>query len=99
MDKTVTIESNCEIKINTGNWETVNVSKKIVVEITYSTPEELLEKSGRIDRALTRMVKEQADSLLKEIGRSRYTKVGGRELRVGTWEDFEATQTPDPDAA
>jgi len=83
------IETSCAIKINTGNFETVDVSKRLVVEVEYGTPKELAEKSAKVDALVVKMTQHEAELGLQRMGRKRYAKVGGKEFECGTWEDFE----------
>ena len=75
------VDSSVSIKINVGNFETIDVSKSAKIEIEFSTPDELVQKSAKFDAHLIKMVKALAEETLKETGRSRRTK----ENEVETW--------------
>ena len=61
-DKRVaTIETSCSIRINTGNFEYLDVVKKIVLDVQFDTPEDLQRKSANHDRKLVEMLKSQVE--------------------------------------
>ncbi len=87
--RTAQIETSCAIKINTGNFETFDVSKRLVVEIEYESPKELAEKSEKVDALVIKMTQHEADLGLERMGRKRYAKVNGKDIVCGTWADLE----------
>ena len=88
--RTAQIETSCSIKINTGNFETLDVSKKMVVDIEFGSPEEFINKSKKVDAILINLVQKEAEVALERMGRSRCAKAKGQEFKVGLWEDFES---------
>jgi hypothetical protein len=71
MSKKLVLESTANVKINTGSYETIDVSKSIRVEVEYETMEELEKKSKSVDSVLAKLVKAEAETILKETGRTR----------------------------
>jgi len=84
--RTAKISSYSTIKINTGNYEILEVSKSIETEVTYEKPEELSAKSVALDKMLAAMLREEAEYMMKNLGRKRIVKAGGREVEAGLWD-------------
>jgi hypothetical protein len=87
MDTTFTV------KINTGNFETIDASKTIRKKITYETEEELAKKSAAIDAVLIKFVKAEAETALRETGRRRVIKPNPQEKEGSIWNGPPATST------
>lgn len=84
----VTLQSTASLKINTGNYETVDVSKTMSVEIEFEKPDELVEKSKNHDAVLIQMLKAEAESALEQIGRRRVMKIAGQDTPVELWKSY-----------
>jgi hypothetical protein len=84
--RTAKISTLVSIKINTGNYETLEVSKSIETEVTFDKPEELTEKSKGLDRTAASMLKDEAEYICTQLGRRRVVKVGSKETPVGLFE-------------
>lgn len=81
----ITIETTAHIKVNTGNFETIDVSKTLRAEVEYANAEELLKKSQSMDAICTKMAKIEAELVLKETGRQRVIKPNAQEKEADIW--------------
>ena len=93
MPKKLTMDTSFSIKLNTGNYETIDVSKTIHKDIEYETEEELAKKSAAIDAVLIKFVKTEAETALRETGRRRITKPNSQEKENDIWNGPPATST------
>jgi len=80
------IESGCSVTINTGNSESIYVTKKMTVDVEFKQPQELMIKSKQIDAVLASMVQREAETMMNKMGRKRCAG----ESQVGLWEDLES---------
>lgn len=90
MPKKVTLETYVAIKVNTGNFETIDVTKTIRTDVEFEEMKELEKKSVALDAVVIKLAKEEAEAALRETGRSRYVKTGNTESKVDTWCDPKA---------
>jgi len=84
--RTAKIVAAVSMKINTGNYETIEVTKSIETEVTFEKPEELVEKSKGMDKTVTALLKEEAEYVMTQLGRKRMVKVNGKDVPVGTFD-------------
>lgn len=84
--RTAKIVAAVSMKINTGNYETIEVTKSIETEVTFEKPEELTEKSKGMDKTVTLLLKEEAEYAMTQLGRKRMVKVNGKDVPVGTFD-------------
>jgi hypothetical protein len=89
------IGTSMTLKVNTGNFETVEVSKHVYVEVDFEKPEDNIAKSRSMDRVVVRLLREEADCIMKELNRSRMAKVGGYEYKVGLDADWRPEKAKD----
>jgi len=78
----VKIGSTCSVKINTGNYETVDISKTVEVEFDVSSSKDVPAKSARISDTVTRMLKTEVEATLKSMGRQRYDSKTGKQIEL-----------------
>jgi len=88
MARKVTVETSVYLKVNTGNYETLDFSKTVKSEIEYETPEELIEKSKKLDNMAAVLLKNEADALMETLGRKRIMKINGADTPVKLWESY-----------
>lgn len=74
MARTATIDSTIAIKINIGNFESLDISKTIKLDIEFDSPETLAKKQAGLDKMLIDAVKSQVETVLSATGRKRMTK-------------------------
>lgn len=56
------IGTRASIKVNLGNYESLEVSKHLEVDIEFADVEELASKSASLDRTITQLLQEQLRS-------------------------------------
>ena len=78
----VKIGSTCSVKINTGNYETVDVSKTIEVEFEVGSSKDVPVKSAKVAETVTRMLKTEVEATLKSMGRQRYDSKTGKQIEL-----------------
>lgn len=83
--KKARIETHLGLKINVGNYETVDVAKTIAADVEFETPEELQEKSAKMDKLVSLLVKQEAEILLQETNKKRF--MGG--VEIGLWDEIK----------
>ena len=93
MPNKLIMDSTFSVKINTGNFETVDASKTIRKELEYETSEELAKKSATIDAVLIKFVKAEAEMALRETGRKRISKPNTQEKEADIWNSPSNTPT------
>ena len=93
MPKELEMDTTFSVKINTGNFETVDCSKTIRKKITFETEEELAKKSAAIDAVLIKFVKTEAEMALRETGRRRIIKPNPQEKEGDIWNGPPAAST------
>jgi hypothetical protein len=86
--RTAKISTTVSMKVNTGNYETVEVAKSIETDVTFEKVEELAEKSKNLDKTAFLMLKEETEYMLTQLGRKRHIKVNGKELPIGLFDSF-----------
>lgn len=64
------VGTRASMKINAGNYESIEVSKMLEVEIEYETPEELKKKSKALDKCVTSLLQAERDEVLAATGKS-----------------------------
>lgn len=84
----VTVEKTAFLKINTGNFESVDVSMAVKEEIEFETSEDLIEKTKKLDNMLIALLKKEAEASLTQMGRSRIMKINGVETPVELWKSY-----------
>ena len=89
--KKLVLETSANVKINTGNFETIDISKSIRVEIEYDNADEILKKSKAVDALVAKAVKAEGELLLKETGRVRVVKANAAEKEADIWNGPPAT--------
>lgn len=88
MARKITLETSASLKINTGNYETVDVSKTLIMEIEFETPDELVEKSRKADNCVAALLRAEADGMLEQLGRKRIMKVNGVDTPVEIFKSY-----------
>lgn len=81
----ITIETTAFLKINTGNYESLDVSKTIRQEVEFETAEELVAASHKADAAVAALVKSEAELMLEQLGRRRIMKIANQDTPVELW--------------
>jgi hypothetical protein len=84
------IETTISIKINTSNFEVLDVIKTIKTEVEFERIEDLRTKSAALDKLTIDLAKAEAEAALSETGRSRYAKSGNSEGKIDTWCDAKS---------
>lgn len=84
--RTVVLETAATMKINVGNFETIDITKKITREVSYESVEDLKKKSANIDSILTELLKKEAETILVSTGRFRVMKIDKVEREAELWE-------------
>jgi len=88
MARKATIEKSAFLKINTGNFESVDVHMAVKEEIEFETPQELVEKTKKLDNMLIALLKNEAEASLTQMGRHRIMKINGVETPVELWKSY-----------
>jgi hypothetical protein len=86
----IKLVSTVSLKINVGNFETLEVMKSVEADVDFSSQEELCQKSSTLDRIVATLVKNAADHQCADMARNRYFKLGGHEIPVPLWVDGKA---------
>lgn len=86
----IKLVSSVSLKINIGNFETLEVMKSAEAQVEFSSQEELCKKSSALDRIVGTLVKNAAEHQLADMGRDRIFKLGGHEIPVSLWVDAKA---------
>ena len=87
MPKKFTVQTTVTLKIATGNFESVDVTKMMVTEVECE-PAELPEKSAKMDGLACMLVKQEAEIVLQELGRRRVMKLNGSETPIELWKPY-----------
>jgi len=87
MPKKFTIQTTMSMKFSTGNWETLDCSKTMSTEIECD-PAELPEKSSKMDAIVILLLKNEAEAMMKELGRTRIMKMNGADTPVELWKSY-----------
>lgn len=69
--KTMSATKTISLKINTGNFETVDITQSISGDIEYATKDELMAKNNGMTRCCIELVKDSAEKTLEILGRHR----------------------------
>ena len=88
MARKITLETSAFLKINTGNYETLDLSKTVREEIEFETAAELVEKSKKLDNMAAALLKAEAETMIEQLGRRRIMKISGVETPVNLWEAY-----------
>ena len=88
MPRKVNLETTLTLKVNTGNFESFDVSKTISMEVEFETPDELVAKSAKMDNAVAALVKAEAEAMLEQLGRSRIMRINNVETPVELWKSY-----------
>lgn len=78
--RTAELQSSISIKINVGNFESIDVTKTVKTEVEYETPDELKKKQTGFDTSVIRAAKTMAEIALTETGRKRISSDKHSEL-------------------
>lgn len=89
----VTLESSATLKINIGNFESLDVHKTITMEVEFEKPEELVERSKKVDSMVASLLKAEAEIMVEQLGRRRIMKVNGSETPVDLWKSYVAEKS------
>lgn len=89
--KKVTLTSSATLKINVGNFESIDIHKTLISEIEYEDSKDVAEKSANADRMLASMIKTEAELLLKQWDRSRIMRINGHDTPVELWKSYVET--------
>lgn len=84
----VTLQTTATLKINVGNYETVDVSKTVTADIEFEKPEELVDRSSKHDTMVGALLKAEAEGLLEQLGRKRIMKIGGQDTPADLWKSY-----------
>jgi hypothetical protein len=82
------IKTGLSMKVNTGNYEVIEVSKEVEVDVEFSTTSELKEKSAGADKMVMALLKDELDAVCEKMGRARYFKINGKDCPVGLREEW-----------
>ena len=88
MPRKVNLQTTLTLKVNTGNFESFDVSKTISMEVEFETPDELVAKSAKMDNAVAALVKAEAEAMLEQLGRSRIMRINNVETPVELWKSY-----------
>lgn len=88
MARKITLETSVFLKINTGNFESIDVSKTVREEVEFDTPAELIEKSKKLDNMAQTLLKAEAEAMMEQLGRRRIMSIGGTATPVNLWESY-----------
>ena len=86
MARKITLETTATITINNGNYENCTFSKTVKEDVEFEKPEELIEKSKRLDNMVTSLLKAEVERGLEVFGRQRIMKINGTDTPVTVWE-------------
>lgn len=86
------LETSATIKINTGNYETIDVTKTVTMDIEFSKPSEVIEKSKKLDSLVANLAKAEAETILKETGRFMTVSTTGGPKKTQSWDNNESTE-------
>jgi len=85
------IQSHVSIKVNTGNFESVDFSTSLEVNFDPEPGKEvktqIMEKSARVNALVVQLLKQQVEEGMKSLGRERFDK--GQQKRIPLWENLE----------
>jgi len=88
MPRKISLETSASLKINTGNYETVDVSKTVVMEIEFETADELIEKSKKADNMVAALLRAEAEGMLEQLGRKRIMKIAGQDTPAELFKSY-----------
>ena len=81
----IKVVSGVTLKVNLGNYETLEVIKSVETDIEFESREELAEKSANLNRLVTTLVKDAVDQGCEDMKRERCFKLGSQDIPVSTW--------------
>jgi len=85
------IQSSVSIKVNTGNFESLDFSTSLEVEFTPEAGKDvktqLTEKSVKINSLVLQMLKQEVEQGMKDLGRQRFDK--GQQKTIPLWENLQ----------
>ena len=87
MPKKFTIQTTVTVKLACGNFESADVTKMMVTEVECE-PSELPEKSAKMDALICVLVKQEAETVMQELGRRRVMKLNGSETPIELWKPY-----------
>lgn len=87
MPRIATLESTISIKINTGNFESLDVTKSVKTDVEYADPEDLKKKQEGFDKSVIDATKAEAERTMEATGRKRKLKAerGQVEKELPLW--------------
>lgn len=91
--RTCVIETVCSVHVNTGNNETVKVKKRLELDVEFGSPQEIADKSAKVDLLVCAMAKKCAESIMKETNRKRHGPDGSE---IGLWDELEEKGPAEP---
>jgi hypothetical protein len=85
--RTIKVVTSVSVKVNVGNFETLEVMKSIDADVEFSSHEELCTKSSNLDKLAASLLRSAVEQQCEDLGRNRKFKLGGREIPVSLWVD------------
>ena len=76
------------MRFNTGNYEWIDVSKSMDLEVEFSNPEELAKKSAKLDKLVADLIKAEIEMLMRETNRTRCALINGKTTPIALWESL-----------
>ena len=80
------LTASATMRFNTGNYEWLDVSKSMDLEVEFSDPEELARKSAKLDKLVIALIKAEAEAVMKETNRKRCVLINGKTTPIDLWE-------------
>lgn len=85
------IQSAASIKVNTGNFESLDFSTFIEFEFTPEAGKDvktqIMEKSMKLNAIVIQMLKQEVEDGMKSLGRERFDKE--KQKRIPLWDKME----------
>ena len=78
--KKIVIQQSATVKVNTGNYENIEVTESIEAEVEYENTDELKKKGAGMASALAMLLKSSTEKMLQETNRKRV--VCGKETEL-----------------
>ena len=80
------LTASASMRFNTGNYEWIDVSKSMDLEIEFSSPEELAKISAKLDGRVIELIKAEIEMIMKETNRTRCALINGKTTPIALWE-------------